>query len=237
MFFFFFKQLKSYAQSDEDTIKSYSIRLSEEEEDSTAEEGYLGIFQINGTDITFVNSRLLASAKKLVIGLWLGTTSITFALILHIGRVSARTARALNSVLRELTEIVDKIIGLPQKAVSFMRGAAATGKEAKEESKGKSDSPKPANNEANDAELKHVTFAIDVERNDETINEQEGNATLDDVEMNDQSNDEQSKIKTTDENIDDNLDVEEALVIKNPQVYLENGKRLSEASQSALMSP
>ena len=237
----FFLQLKSYAQSDEDTIKSYSIRISElEEEDSTADEGYLGIFEINGTDITFVDSRLLASAKKLVIGLWLGTTSITFALILHIGRVSARTARALNSVLRELTEIVDKIIGLPQKAVSFVRGGV-TGKEAKEESKGKSaDSPKPAvktNNEANDVELRTVTFDIDVEKNDKIIYEQEGGATEEDAETNNRSSDEQSKTKATDENVDDNLDLEEVVVIKNPEAYLENGKRLSETSQSALMSP
>ncbi len=94
------------------------------------DEGYLGLFDINGTDISFDESRLIVSAKKFAIGLWLGTTSITFALILHIGRVSAKTANALNSVLWELTEIVDNFLGLPQKAVSFMhKGVQETSEE------------------------------------------------------------------------------------------------------------
>ena len=132
----FFSQLKSYAQSDEDTIKSYSIKLSED--DGNSDEGYLGLFEVNGTRVTFIESRLLVSGKKFVIGLWLGVTSITFALILHIGRVSAKTANGLNKVLWELTAIVDKIVGLPQKVVSFMRKGTNT-KEEGDNNKGSED--------------------------------------------------------------------------------------------------
>lgn len=114
---FFPFQLKSYAQSNDDTIKSYSITIS----DSVTDEGYLGLFAINGSKIIFFKERLLASGKKFVIGVWLGTSAITFALILHIGRVSAKTANALNKVLWDLTELVDKIIGLPQKFVGFIK--------------------------------------------------------------------------------------------------------------------
>ncbi len=119
--------MKSYAQGEEDTIKSYSISISEQN-DTSQDEGYLGLFEINGTSIKFIESRLVVSGRKFVIGLWLGITSLTFALVLHIGRVSAKTANAMNKVLLDLTEFIDKIIGLPQQAVQFMHKGISSNK-------------------------------------------------------------------------------------------------------------
>ncbi len=123
-YLFLFPQLKSYAQGDEDSIESYSVSLSNQNGESSSE-GYLGLFDIiTQTEITFVDDQLSVnnnSIKKFIIGLWLGITSITFALILHIGRVSAKTANGLNKVIHDLSELLDKLFGLPEIVMQFVQ--------------------------------------------------------------------------------------------------------------------
>ena len=93
-------------------------------------DGYLGPLYQNGTDIYFTD-KLLLNAKKFVIGLWLGTTSLTFALIIHVGRCSKKAANAINKVLFDVMQITEKVVTIPKKFAQFTK--TATKKEAAEE--------------------------------------------------------------------------------------------------------
>ena len=90
-------------------------------------DGYLGPLYQNGTDIYFTD-KLLMNAKKFVIGLWLGTTSLTFALIIHVGRCSKKAANAINKVLFDVMQITEKVVTMPKKFAQFTK--TATKKEA-----------------------------------------------------------------------------------------------------------
>ena len=90
-------------------------------------DGYLGPLLQNGTDIYFTD-KLLLNAKKFVIGLWLGTTSLTFALIIHVGRCSKKAANAINKVLFDVMQITKKVVTMPKKFAQFTK--TATKKEA-----------------------------------------------------------------------------------------------------------
>ena len=120
--FLLFTQLKSYALGDEDTIEAYCTLIGSDNETHTID-GYVQLFQsVNRTEM-FRNDRLLQNAKKFVIGLWLGTTSLTFALILHVGRCSIKTANVMNKVLWDITSLTNKIVSLPKKFVAFVKTA------------------------------------------------------------------------------------------------------------------
>ena len=100
--------------------------VSTRNETETAD-GYLGPLLQNGTDIYFTD-KLLLNAKKFVIGLWLGTTSLTFALIIHVGRCSKKAANAINKVLFDVMQITEKVVTMPKKFAQFTK--TATKKEA-----------------------------------------------------------------------------------------------------------
>ena len=85
-------------------------------------DGYLGPLYQNGTDIYFTD-KLLLNAKKFVIGLWLGTTSLTFALIIHVGRCSKKAANAINKVLFDVMQITEKVVTIPKKFAQFTKTA------------------------------------------------------------------------------------------------------------------
>ena len=139
--------MKSYALSDEDTIEGYSTILSSNNENETIT-GYIELFRANGISEFFRNGngiseffsdkRLLQNAKKFVIGLWLGTTSITLALILHVGRCSVKVANSVNTIILELTELINKFISLPSTVVGLVKDVTQKGKQGTKEEEKKS---------------------------------------------------------------------------------------------------
>ena len=123
-------QLKSYALGDEDTIQAYCVFLTNDHENKSAD-AFVEIFGQNGTTASINREKVLQFAQKFVIGLWLGTTSITFALILHVGRCSIKVANAMNKVLWDITEAVNKIISIPQNFLKLLKSATSPIEEKK----------------------------------------------------------------------------------------------------------
>ena len=85
--------------------------------------GYIELFEVDGIATFFRDMRLLQDAKKFIIGLWLGTTAITLAISLHVGRCSMNTANAINKLISELKELVSSIFSLTDKVSGFMKDA------------------------------------------------------------------------------------------------------------------
>ena len=89
---------------------------------------------MNGTDGLLDDMRLLQNGKKFLIGLWLGTTAITLALILHVGRCSVKAADSVNTVISEITEFSNKFVSLPSTVVGLVKDVTQKGEqEMKEE--------------------------------------------------------------------------------------------------------
>lgn len=71
----------------------------------------------------FFDEHFLLDARKFVIGLWLGITSLTFAFILHVGRCSIKTANALNKVLWDITAAASKVVSIPNQFLKLLHSA------------------------------------------------------------------------------------------------------------------
>ena len=106
-----------------------------DDENKTAN-GFIEVFgNVNGT-LKLHDDKILLDVKKFIIGLWLGITSLTFALIFHVGRCSVKTANAVNKVLWDVTDAVNKIIHIPQSFLKLVKSATSK-LEEKDDSKEK----------------------------------------------------------------------------------------------------
>ena len=138
-------QLKSYALGDEDTIEGYCVFLSNDNENKSAD-GYVRLFhETNETIITINESILLLQAKKFIIGLWLGVSSLTFALILHVGRCSIGAANALNKVLWDITQAVNKFVNIPNAFLKVLHSVTHPDEKTRDKSGGTDEAPKEEN--------------------------------------------------------------------------------------------
>ena len=141
-------QLKSYALGDEDTIEAYCVFLSNDNENKSAD-GYVRLFhETNETIIAINESILLLQAKKFIIGLWLGVTSLTFALILHVGRCSISTANALNKVLWDITQAVNKFVNIPNAFLKVLHSVTPRDGKKRDKSGGTDEAPEEENTNA-----------------------------------------------------------------------------------------
>ena len=100
--------------------------LTTDNENKTAD-GYVALFATtNSTRIAFHKNVLLLDTQKFIIGLWLGVSSLTVALILHVGRCSVKTANALNKVVEDVTEAANAVVDFPKVVTKLTKVAAKT---------------------------------------------------------------------------------------------------------------
>lgn len=116
--------------SDEETIEAYCVFLTNDNENKSADA--FRSFGINNGTLT-LGEAIQFDTRKFLIGLWLGITSLTVAMILHVGRYSIKTANTMNQVLWDVTQALNQVMQIPQAFLSVLKVAKYQDKKATEE--------------------------------------------------------------------------------------------------------